>query len=1234
MSNRSYLNFDISIERAGEFYRARVLQSCAGEGSIEFELPFSEYELENFILKMGHARRSTRRKIRGSDSPEMAAAKQFGGKLFGAVFQGDVYACLRASLDEARSQDQGVRVLLRLAPDLADIPWEYIYNPAWNQFFALSTDTPLVRYLELTPPIFPLPVKPPLRLLVVISSPSEYPALDVEREWHNLQEALEPLVRQGLLEVERLESADLLALQRKLRRGEYHIFHFIGHGSFDESAQDGLLLFTDELGRGKPLSGQYLGTLLRDHHTLRLAVLNACEGARTGREDPFAGVAQSLVQMGLPAVIAMQFEISDSAAILFALEFYTALADGYPVDAALADARKAIFASSDCEWGTPVLFSRALDGRIFELTRPVTVPAATKAKKPVAHPVKVTRQIEDAEANRLFEDGLSAFYLEDWGQAQESFQAALKVQPDHPAASEKLALAQRQFELAQRYAQAQQQLAAQDWAGAQGTLEGLTADTPQYRDAEALLQTTRKRLRLAELYSDAARLSQAGQWTAVVSIFEQLRQLDPACPDPDGLLPAAKNALAVAERQEKLSELYRQALQALDAQDWRTARQRLEQVGRMQADYRDTARLLAKAKAEIARPSAEAERPAAARRPVKIDQPTEETIRPAGSAGIALHKLPRWLWLVGGIGLLGMIALGIWLAQSKVLFGGSRTPTTTPSVTTDAQGVQMALIPAGKFEMGSKSGTNGESPVHTVNLTEAFYMDIYEVTNAAYTECVTAGACSAPASNKAYTRSSWYDDPTYADYPLLDVLWSQADAYCAWRGGSLPTEAQWEYAARGGLEGKKYPWGNENPVCTPGAYNGANYGDCPDSPVSVGSYAPNGYGLYDMTGNVWEWVADWYQFDYYSTYPPDGWPDDPVGPDIGDYSRRVMRGGAGGYWEGGLRVADRSFGEATEADEFFGFRCVAQQQAAAAQTAEAIQQPSATQTPIDLWEIAATHTAVFQTQVAFASKLATALASTPTSLPTAITDAQDVRMVLIPAGTFQMGSESGDKDESPVHTVNLTEAFYMDVYEVTNAAYAACVEAGYCRPPVDYFTSNSNGSYSRSSYYDNPTFASFPVIFVSWDNAQDFCAWRGGSLPTEAQWEYAARGGLESQQYPWGNESPVCTSGVKNGAAYFGCVEDTVAEGSYAPNSYGLYDMAGNVWEWVADWFQSDYYSTYPIDGWPDNPLGPESANTRVVRGGGFLQLPQFLSVSLRIDNPQAFGNSALGFRCVLPVGE
>ncbi len=394
-----YLNFDLLIEREGERYRARVVDSPAGQATVDFASPFSELELENFVLRVGRSRRSRRREIGMSGPTELETVKVFGSRLFAAVFDDEVQGCLRSSFEEAERQDAGLRIRLRFVdtPELADIPWEYLYNSKLNRFFSLSDQTPLVRYLELPGRIKPLAVTTPLRVLVMISSPSNYPQLDVDQEWAKLHEALADLEQQGQVIVEKLETATLGALQKLLQRGEYHVFHFIGHGGFDPQTQDGLLVLEDNENRGRSVSGHNLGVLLHDHRSLRLAVLNACEGARTSRSDPFAGTAQSLVQQGIPAVIAMQFEISDSAAITLAHALYGAIAAGYSVDAALAEARKTIYGEgNEVEWGTPVLYMRTPDGHVFDLPAQPTIDIPAKTPEEAPPPARPQRSFAES----------------------------------------------------------------------------------------------------------------------------------------------------------------------------------------------------------------------------------------------------------------------------------------------------------------------------------------------------------------------------------------------------------------------------------------------------------------------------------------------------------------------------------------------------------------------------------------------------------------------------------------------------------------------------------------------------------------------------------------------------------------------------------------------------------------------------------------------------------------------
>jgi CHAT domain len=388
----SYSELRVRFERVGaEAGTYDVLATGpSGETTGQFRLPLSKLELENIALRLSRGRNVVRR----VDSPELELVRGLGGSLFEALFSGRVRDLYRDSFAVARQEGRGLRVTLALtgAPELMHIPWEYLYDDPG--FLSISTWTPVVRYLDLPRGRRPLVVTPPLQILAVVSGPSDVVELDTGREQANLEQALAKLTAQGALEIHWLKSATLQELQRELRQRDYHIFHYIGHGGYDSALDDGVLLFEDETGRSRRVSGAQLGTMLADETSLRLAVLNSCEGARTSSDDPFAGTAASLVHREIPAVVAMQFEITDRAAVVFGGEFYAALADGYPVDSALAEARKAIFADqNDVEWGTPVLFMRVADGRIFDVAGasekpvlPETTPVVPPPPPPAVEP--------------------------------------------------------------------------------------------------------------------------------------------------------------------------------------------------------------------------------------------------------------------------------------------------------------------------------------------------------------------------------------------------------------------------------------------------------------------------------------------------------------------------------------------------------------------------------------------------------------------------------------------------------------------------------------------------------------------------------------------------------------------------------------------------------------------------------------------------------------------------------
>jgi len=377
MATRSYENFDLLIETEGAGrYRAKVTNSPVGDTPASvFSLPFSPVELENLLLKLDPGRSG----MRGAPDLQTRASIDLGGGLFDAVFRDEVLAAWSRSRDAVQQEGRGLRLRLRFAdaPSLAAMPWELLYDKSSRMFYAQSDRTPIVRYLDVTNPPRPLRVRGPLRILVVIASPQGWPRLNVEREWAAIGDALTERQRARLVSVDRLRAPTISELQRWLRLNEVHVLHFVGHGYFDDRLDDGMLMFSDADGRAAPISSAVLGTHIRDHDPLRLVVLNACRTARAADSDPYGGMAQGLIQQEAAAVVAMQFPISDDAAIVFTREFYGAAADGEPLDQAMVSARKALLADHGQEWATPVLFLRAADGRVFDRVGDPSMAAAS-----------------------------------------------------------------------------------------------------------------------------------------------------------------------------------------------------------------------------------------------------------------------------------------------------------------------------------------------------------------------------------------------------------------------------------------------------------------------------------------------------------------------------------------------------------------------------------------------------------------------------------------------------------------------------------------------------------------------------------------------------------------------------------------------------------------------------------------------------------------------------------------
>jgi formylglycine-generating enzyme required for sulfatase activity/tRNA A-37 threonylcarbamoyl transferase component Bud32 len=590
----------------------------------------------------------------------------------------------------------------------------------------------------------------------------------------------------------------------------------------------------------------------------------------------------------------------------------------------------------------------------------------------------------------------------------------------------------------------------------------------------------------------------------------------------------------------------------------------------------------------------------------------------------------------------------------------SSTETTTanaintllPSIITwGPANMQWAYIPARSFLMGSdpdksleecqksinhcqRSWFEVEAPIHEVFLSP-YYLNTHEVTHQEYATFLNFLGnkvedvakwlnIDSPYFHLEQEGREWHPINGYDDHPIAGVDWLGAKAYCEWAGGRLPTEAEWENAARGGLEGKRYPWGDEAPVCTPGMLNGAQF--CTDS-IKVGSYQPNGYGLYDMAGNVSEWVEDWYDSSFYAQSPIQN----PSGPESGN--QRVFRGGSWGMDPFNLNVARRQSSSLSRIDT--GFRCALP--ADNVNLTEVVETTiigsASTQEPGEI-SIQSPEPSIVQT-------------SSPEPISTRVS--ANIQWAYIPAGSFLMGDDPDKvlaecakyqtgctrnlfEDLAPKHEV-LLDDYYMNVYEVTNMEYAVFLNEMGNQSEGGKSWINVGSEYTwieqvgeewkpKSGYEDHP------VVTVAWYGARAYCDWVGGRLPTEAEWEKAARGGLDEKTYSWGDIAPNCTPGVVNGAQYTSCDGRTVPVGSFQPNGYGLYDMAGNVWEWVSDWYSRDYYANSPLE----NPLGPNTGVNRVLRGGSWNNVPYKLRVAYRLwinpDTSYIYSYSSFGFRC------
>lgn len=357
-----YVNFGVAVlERRKDGYPIKIFEAPGGVEEGDLILNPSLLQEKNFRAALARLKN-----LEAGDED----IKAVGARLFEALFTKEAFYILKSSLEQIGREGKNLRVVLHLdAPELVCLPWELLHSAKLPPgHLALNKRVSVVRYLPRSQTVKRRPFRAPLQILVVISNPAGLMSLGVEDEKRAIEKALRPLIWSGDVHLRFCEHATLEALRAELKRGP-HVLHYIGHSKFDEKQETAFLELETETQDLDSVAAEQFGNLLHDS-SVRLVVLNSCESAAAAANDAFKGVAQKLVDVGVPAVVAMQYKILDPTAQLFSKLFYSAVITNYSLDAAVAESRLAILTGARADrqgWATPVLFMRTPDGKVFEM---------------------------------------------------------------------------------------------------------------------------------------------------------------------------------------------------------------------------------------------------------------------------------------------------------------------------------------------------------------------------------------------------------------------------------------------------------------------------------------------------------------------------------------------------------------------------------------------------------------------------------------------------------------------------------------------------------------------------------------------------------------------------------------------------------------------------------------------------------------------------------------------------
>lgn len=541
------MNCDLELEiRSGAAPGHYVITADSPAGTASGQLQLDAEKLLSRRRELASAVLASAVPTRGRLSAQEVPVREVGQQLFEAVFAERVYGRYTASVQEAARRGEPLRVVLRLrAPELAALPWEAMFDPEADEY--LCQREPIVRYVETAQPATPLPVNPPLRILGLVSAPRDLPRLDVEQERGRLTDAIDELGRRRQVELTWAPDGTWPSLQEVLLGGHWHVLHFIGHGGIDRGV--GVLALEDELTDQACLvsSARFSRLLHACRPVPRLVVLNSCQSGEAGADDLLSSTAAALVHSGISAAVAMQFVVTDPAALAFSRGFYHALAHNHPVDEAVRLGRIAIDGTSEntLEWVTPVLFLRTDETRLFAVIRPDNGDTFPQSKRPTPE-----RAARESTLHGLYMQALAAMRTGRHGDAITLLDSLLALEPNYEDAADRRDAARRRQRSAASYQRGRSAEAAGNWGSAVAEYTAIIDAEPDYRDVSKRLADCTRRQKIGSLQEELRMHACAGEWRAVIAVSDDLTALGLKSPEVDRAVKTARDEI---RREEKAS---------------------------------------------------------------------------------------------------------------------------------------------------------------------------------------------------------------------------------------------------------------------------------------------------------------------------------------------------------------------------------------------------------------------------------------------------------------------------------------------------------------------------------------------------------------------------------------------------------------------------------------------------------------------------------------------------------